>query len=243
MTPIISTRQISFKALQSRMEYALGTRIGHIATIVLDTLIVVVPLLFFAVQVVFHLINTGFNPVNETISMYVWCDYGIAQSIVFFLQSVAMFALTARLCFILKRTTRSKWGIGILGLIGIGMLIVSICPTREYGAPVTGLVIAHVGAALVIAGLFPLALFLIAPGFKMTEYWNLLCGFTIAIAAIATVIGLAGLAIILSDIPGLGIIERIMMLNSILWMLVMGIKLLYQSSSNFILYEKPHLQA
>ncbi len=185
MSPIISTGQISLKAVYSQIVYRLGIRMGRIAFIVLDTFILAIPLLFFVIQVVFHLIDTGYNPIDETISMYVWCHYGIAQTIVFYLQSIAMLALTIRLYFVISRTARSKWGIGLLGLIGIGMLIVAICPTRQYGAPVTNLVIAHVGAALTIAGLFPLALILIAPGFKISAYWAQFGKFSIVVAAIA----------------------------------------------------------
>jgi hypothetical protein len=194
--------------------------------ILLDWLIILIPLLFFTLQIFFHFIDTGYNPIRETISMYVWCSYGIIQTTAMYLMASVMFTLFLRLYFILLRNSRTLTGLIILGLISIGMLLVAIFPTRAYNALLTWKNILHVATAIAVSGFFPIALLLLAPAFRQKPALKMLYPISAATAGIAIAVGLIGAIMIVGNLPGLGIVERILMLNSLIWIMLLGIKLL-----------------
>jgi Protein of unknown function (DUF998) len=194
--------------------------------ILLDWLIILIPLLFFTFQVFFHCVDTGFNPVRETISMYVWCSYGTVQTTAMYLMTIVMLVLSLRLYFILLRNSRTRAGLIIMGLISIGMLLVAIFPTRAHNAVLTWENILHVTTAIAVSGLFPIALLLLAPAFRQKSPLKILYPMSVITAGIAIVVGLMGVIMIVGSLPGLGIVERILMLNSLIWIVLLGIKLL-----------------
>ena len=194
--------------------------------ILLDWLIILIPLLFFTLQIFFHSIDTGYNPIRETISMYVWCNYGTAQTTAMYLMTIAMLSLSLRLCFILLRNSRTRAGLIILGLISLGMLLAAIFPTRAHNAVLTWKNILHVVTAIAVSGFFPIALLLLAPAFKQKPPLKILYTISVIAAGIAIAVGLIGAIMIGGSLPGLGIVERILMLNSLIWVMLLGIKLL-----------------
>lgn len=194
--------------------------------VALDSLIICVPLLFLVFQVFFHCMDTGMDPIRETISMYVWCGYGQIQTIALYTMAVLMISVTCRLYFILVRTSPRKAGIIIFALTSLGMLLVAIFPTRAHHAILTWKNILHVATAISISGLFPLALLFLAPVFKQHPYFKTISSVSFVTASIAILVGIIGAVMIGGSLAGLGIVERILMLNAIIWLMVLGILLL-----------------
>jgi hypothetical protein len=194
--------------------------------IVLDGLIVCIPFLFLVFQIFFHCIDTGMNPVRETISMYVYCGYGYMQTISLHAIAALMIGVTVRLYFVLPSSSLSRAGISLIGLTSLGMLLVAIFPTRAHDAVLTWKNVLHVVTALGVSGLFPLSLLLLSPAFRQYPHFKNIYSVSVISACIAILVGIAGTVIIGGGLTGLGIVERILMLNAIIWLMVLGVNLL-----------------
>jgi hypothetical protein len=191
----------------------------------IDILIILAPILFLFTEAVFHVLPTGVSPFRQTVSTYRWSDYGVLCTIAFFLIGAVMVVFAARLFFTLKRDKYSKFGIWGISLAGLLMIVTAIFPSQQPGTEVTLQVRIHVGAADSVSAIFPIAIALLIPALRAGGF-RTLSGYTLITFLVSATVDLAALLIIIFDLKLLGLMERLLILNSLIWIEVMAIKLL-----------------
>lgn len=194
-----------------------------------DSLSTVIPLAFFGIETALHILPTFENPLKETISTYVWSNYGLLATIGFYIIGIIIAILSIRLFFSLSKTRISKVGALLLTLVGIDLILVAIFPTREAGAPVTIQVVIHIFAACSIAGIFPLAILLLNPSLK-ARGWSRFYKYTFFVSGFALLVDIFALVVIAFNLNLLGIMERLLILNALIWIEVIAIRLLISTN-------------
>ena len=112
-------------------------RISHLIPVgfqISDSLSTVIPLAFFGIETALHILPTFENPLKETISTYVWSNYGLLATTGFYIIGIIITILSVRLFFSLSKTRISKVGALLLTLVGVDLILVAIFPTREAGS-------------------------------------------------------------------------------------------------------------
>jgi uncharacterized membrane protein YozB (DUF420 family) len=92
---------------------------------------------FGAIIVVLHFLRPDLNPLSRPTSEYAVGQYGFLMTSAFFSVSLATFALVTGLYRGVSRAARSRIGLGLLGVWGVGVLIAMIFPIDPEGAPQT----------------------------------------------------------------------------------------------------------
>jgi hypothetical membrane protein len=175
------------------------------------------------------LICASFNPrydlVYESISDQVFGPLGWLQTLSFYLFGILeiIFTLGFRRCMQQKRGFRT--GIAVLFMIGLGFLIIASFHTDPPGYPRTLEGAIHIHAAEIIALLFPVACFLLAPSFKHDTRWKHLFPYTI-IAGIVGLVLAVGRMRPMTQWVWFGLHERVMVLNAMIWMELAALRLL-----------------
>ena len=192
---------------------------------IIDFIVLLGPILFVLLQAPLHFLPNPFSPLRETLSAYVWCDYGLMGTIAFYIIGTSLILLAIRLWVIFKNEKYPLIGCLLLLIIGIDLVLVAILPTRPTGAPLTIPVIAHILIAGSIAGIFPLAVLLIYHAFKIRG-WDFLYKYTLFVAIFSAILDLTAFWVFTLDLRLLGLLERIMMVNSLIWIEIVVIKLI-----------------
>jgi bacteriorhodopsin len=92
---------------------------------------------FVGIIVVLHLLRPDLSPISQPTSEYAVGRYGFLMTSAFFSMSLASFALTVGLYQGVPPQARSRIGLGLLGLWGVGVLIAMSFPIDPEGAPQT----------------------------------------------------------------------------------------------------------
>ena len=92
---------------------------------------------FVVIIVVLHLLRPDLSPISQPTSEYAVGRYGFLMTSAFFSMSLASFALVIGLYQGVPLRARSRIGLGLLGLWGIGVLVAMSFPIDPEGAPQT----------------------------------------------------------------------------------------------------------
>jgi Protein of unknown function (DUF998) len=92
---------------------------------------------FVVIIVVLHLLRPDLSPISQPTSEYAVGRYGFLMTSAFFSMSLASFALVVGLYQGVSPRARSRIGLGLLGLWGVGVLIAMSFPIDPEGAPQT----------------------------------------------------------------------------------------------------------
>jgi hypothetical protein len=92
---------------------------------------------FVVIIVALHFLRPDLNPIQRPTSEYAVGPYGGLMSSAFFSMSVACWALIIGLSQGVSQPARSRIGLGLMGLWGVGVLIAMIFPIDPDGAPQT----------------------------------------------------------------------------------------------------------
>lgn len=183
------------------------------------------PGLFLIIMTIVESLQPGYDRLQQTVSMLVLGPYGWLQTVVFFVFGFLLTVFAIRLYFAIRKTRILKIGIACLILIGFSFILISIFPTQSPGTAPTLSSLIHGYAASSIAGIFPLACFLIAPSLRADSRWKGWFVYTIATGLLAIIVAI--LAAIASPTWSWGgLHERVMLLNGLVWIEVTAIRLL-----------------
>jgi hypothetical protein len=194
-------------------------------------MVAVVAVAYFAVIIVaLHVLRPDLNPLSRPTSEYAVGAYGLLMSTAFFSMSVATFALVIGLARGLSHAARSRVGLGLLSLWGIGVLIAMIFPIDAEGASPTLAGTIH-GINGPIAFLCMTAgVFLVSRRFKWDHHWRPLYR-TALMLALLLLGGLVATPLSLAMQSGLaGLAQRVSLVALVTWMLLTAVRLRAVSS-------------
>jgi hypothetical membrane protein len=169
--------------------------------------------------------NKDYNLVRDSISCLALTDIGWVQSIGFLAIGLLVEIFAAGLLFNILDRRGFHLGIACLAVMGFGMLLLGAFRTDPIGAPDTTDGIIHNVAATAVFWLFPVTALLIAPALRHDRYWEALFRYTI----VAAILGFVLVIIVawLDDTSSwFGLAERLLVANIIIWVMVMGWRLL-----------------
>jgi hypothetical protein len=160
---------------------------------------------FVVIIVVLHLLRPELSPISQPTSEYAVGRYGFLMTSAFFSMSLASFALIVGLLQGVPPRARSRIGLGLLGLWGVGVLIAMSFPIDPEGAPQTVSGTIHrINGPLTFLSLTA-GTILVSRGFSQDERWRpfhrtalilsllMLAVYVVTFLNIATGSGFAGL--------------------------------------------------
>jgi hypothetical protein len=189
---------------------------------------IVIPVLSIVLSFVIGAAQPDYNPVKQTISQLVYYPQGWLQTTDFVVLGIWLILLALKCYANFATRTTTKIAAILLGFLAVGFLIIAICPTTFPGKELTARGLIHEKTAEAICGLFPFICCLLIPELKVKHYWHKLVKYTFVTAAIGFVLGILGGLIIVRGIPTMGFIERLIFLNAVIWLVVIGVTIILQ---------------
>jgi hypothetical protein len=180
---------------------------------------------FVVIIVALHVLRPDLNPIQRPTSEYAVGPYGWLMTSAFFNMSVASWALVIGLYQGVSQPARSRIGLGLMGLWGVGVLIAMLFPIDLDGAPQTLSGMIHrINGPLTFLSLTA-GVILVSRRFKHDEKWRpfhrsalilslvMLAAFIATPLSVATESGLAGLC------------QRISLATFVTWFLLTAARL------------------
>jgi len=180
---------------------------------------------FALVIVVLHVLRPDLNPIRQPTSEYAVGPFGSLMTTAFFSISVATWALLIGLRQGLPPAARSRLGLGLLALWGVGVLIAMSFPIDAEGAPQTLSGTIHQTNGPVVFFCLAVGAVLISRRLKRADAWRplywpalvlsllMLVEFVVTGAAMGTQSGFGGLA------------QRILLVTFLAWFFLMASRL------------------
>ncbi|MEL7561551.1 DUF998 domain-containing protein [Dehalogenimonas sp. 4OHTPN] len=169
------------------------------------------PLLFMAATTALETIQPGFDRVANTISELVWGPFGWVEAAMF-----ACFAAVMALSALRLREAALP-----LGLAAAGFMLIAVFPTQAPGGGQTAASLIHELSAQTIAALLPAACFCLAYRLRKDPAHRAAVSFSVTAGIIGTVFNAAGFVAVHTDAAWIGAIERLIMLNGLIWLELM----------------------
>jgi len=171
-----------------------------------------------------------YNFIRDSISSLAWTPLGWVQTIGFMIMGLLIEAFIVGLLLSVRGgCIHVEWkfrlGASILVLFGFGVLLIGAFRTTPVGVPHTVEGTIHVIVAGVVFWLFPIASLLIAPCLRKQPYWKDLFLYTIIASVLALALLIVGLWLP-SEVSWFGLYERILALDELMWIEIMGVWLL-----------------
>lgn len=198
-----------------------------VAVKISDMAIGIIPIIFVLVAFTLESLYPAYSRIQNTISELVWGPHGWGLSVLFFIFGFALMALAIRLCSVAGGSISLKLGISFLFLMGLGFIIIAIFPTRAPGAGQSIKALIHLQTARGISIAFPLSCLLIGIGLRNNNDWQFIRLFTLTAGGFGLLFIIAGALATFTSAAWIGAIERVILMNGLIWMEVIGIQLLF----------------
>jgi hypothetical protein len=181
---------------------------------------------YFAVIIVaLHFLRPDLDPMNQPTSQYAVGPYGFLMTSAFFSMSIASFALLIGLYQGVPQPARSRMGLTLLGLWGMGVLIAMLFPIDLEGSPQT-----IAGTIHRING--PLAFLCVTVGtillsrrFKWDETWRPLHRPALILSPVMLAAYILTFLSIATNLDFAGLTQRIDLAALVTWMLLIAARL------------------
>ena len=171
-----------------------------------------------------HLLRPDIHPVSDPVSYYAVGPYGFFIGIAIFALGVGSLALTLGLHLEIAPSGRTRVGLLLLALYGVGQLGVAIFSIDAEGAQSTTSGIIHNIAGNISFFCFPPAAILLSSGMGKDERWRSLR----RPALVLSVVVLVGAILVMVSanvVGGFGMAQRLFLLTTVVWMLLAAIRL------------------
>jgi hypothetical protein len=189
-------------------------------------MVVLAGVLYFATVIVaLHFLRPDFNPISRPTSEYAVGPYGFLMTPAFFSMSLATFALVMGLVQGVSPSARSRVGLTLLGLWGVGVLIAMIFPINLDGAPQTlaGTIHGINGPLAFLSA--TIGLLLVSRRFKQDDRWRPFHR-TSLILSLVLLAGFVGTFLsFITESGFLGLTQRITLAAIVTWMLLTAVHL------------------
>jgi hypothetical membrane protein len=209
-------------------QYALSFAGTNGTSSLIGTTGIIIPALSLTLSLVIGAVQPDYNPIKQTISQLVLYPYGWLQSTDFVVLGIWLILLAVKFYSGFSRKISTKIGALTLILFGIGFFLITIFPTNFPGNEMTLKAMIHEKTAQSICALFPISCALMIPEFKANRYWKKLTNYTLVTALIGLALVILGAVVTLRDAPLLGIIERLIFSNAVIWLVVIGVYMILQ---------------
>lgn len=190
----------------------------------------IIPALSLIISFIIGAIQPDYNPVKQTISQLVHYPHGWLQTVDFLVLGVWLVLFAAKVHSDFAHRVTTKIAVLTLVLLGIGFFMIAIFPTNFPGSDKTVESLIHEKIAQFVCILFPISCSLLIPEFRASFYWKRLVSYTIVTAIIGFILTGVGAVIIVTGAPLLGILERLIMLNAVIWLEVIGVFMILQQT-------------
>ncbi len=207
----------------NRNNYQAFSKIGEL---LLDAGVVLSPVILLAGTSSLEMINLNYNRFSDTISSLVWGPFGWFQVIMFGLFAVLFLTMACRLAKSIPVGRASRIGILALALIGVCFIIIAVCPTQPEGSARTLPNAIHDQSARFMTLLFPVAVLALGQGFKQHAIPHGLKLSNTLVGLVALALWVVCAALVLIGIPLLGLMERLMMINCLVWIELISLNVL-----------------
>lgn len=180
------------------------------------------PLICVLATFIAQMLYDGYNPWQEPKSSLVWSPFGALQTAAFYLLGFSIIILAGKL-FPRSKAVLSKAGVIVLTLTGIGMVMIGIFPAGRAGFPDTIINVIHLNLTTILICLFPAGCFILAPkmresfSHKWVSVYTWAAGF-LGVTLIGIITGLH-----FNNLGWMGTLERLMLLNGLIWVQVITI--------------------
>jgi hypothetical protein len=181
------------------------------------------PVFFVLTTAILESINIGYDRIHDEISALVWGQQGWCQTGVFYFMALALACLAWRLYQLNARKRTIKLGSVLLALTGMTFLVIAIFPTRAPGEAMSTLAMVHTQAARLLCTFFPIACLLFGVALRRHPVFNKTAEYSLIAGLVGLMLVLAGIFITIEQAPLIGILERLMLFNGIMWIEIMGI--------------------
>jgi len=172
-----------------------------------------------------HLLRPDVHPVSEPVSYYAVGPYGFFIGLAIFALGVGSLALTLGLHLGIAPPGRSRVGLLLLALYGVGQLVVALFSIdAESAKTTTGIV--HNIAGNISFFCFPPAVILLSMGMGKDKRWRSLKRPALALSLVVLVEAIL-VMVSANVVGGFGLAQRLFLLTSVLWMLLAAIWLRY----------------
>jgi hypothetical protein len=155
---------------------------------------------------------------------------GWLQSIGFLVVGLLVEVFAVGLLFSIRGTRGFRLGIGLLVCFGFGLLMIGAFREDPTGSLHTIQGTIHIVTAAIVFSVFPIASLLIGLGLRKDPYWKGLFRHTIVTSGLAFAF-VIGHLFLLDQLSWLGLYERVLVANIVIWVEIMAIKLLRLSLS------------
>jgi asparagine N-glycosylation enzyme membrane subunit Stt3 len=184
------------------------------------------PVLIVAITLVLESIQPGYDRVHDTLSRLVWEHLGWLETGCFLLFALVLVILAFHLNLLNIKGKSLRLSVVMVSLMSAGFVTIAIIPTNAPGEPATLTVFIHRFTAGLTCILFPVVCLSIARGLKDDPTSKRIRNFSLISGSIGIVLSIAGMLIIITETPWKGAIERIILANGILWIEIIGIRLM-----------------
>jgi hypothetical protein len=184
------------------------------------------------------MVFTDYDPIRQTVSQMVHYPYGWLLTTDFIAVSVWLFILCAKLYFTYARTNITKFSCLLLLFTAFGFLLIALFPTSIEGTAKNATAIVHECSARTVSILFPGACTLLLPQLVKVKEHRLLAIYTAVTALFGFVLVIVCALIIFKGGHTLGLFERLLMGNALVWGLVVDIRL-FPTNFSLHLPERP----
>jgi uncharacterized membrane protein YozB (DUF420 family) len=189
-------------------------------------IVAIVGIAYFATIIIaLHFLRPDLNPLSQPTSEYAVGPYGFLMTSAFFSVSLGSLALVAGLYQGVSQQARSRIGLVLLGIWGVGVLIAMLFPIDPEGAPQTISGTIHgINGPLAFLSLTAGAI-LVSRRFKQDEKWRpfhstaLILSLVMLAAFIATFVNIA------TDSGFAGLCQRIFLAAFATWFFLTAMRL------------------
>ena len=184
----------------------------------------VAPLMLAIGDLTAGLSTPGYSIVHNSISSLALTRIGWLQTIGFLALGLLVEIFTAGLLFNIKRFRGFHLGIGIFVIFGFALLLIGAFRTDPVGAARTIEGRIHGFTASTAFSLFPVALLFLVPSLRNDPRWTGLLRYT-AVTFILAVVFVVALRIMQEQNSWFGLVERLLVLNMMVWVEVAAVRL------------------
>jgi hypothetical membrane protein len=183
------------------------------------------PLVLIICNLTAAFLAPGYSLVRDTVSSLARTNMGWLQTIGFLAVGLLVEVFSAGLFFGIRGARGFRIGIGLLVCFGFGLLLIGAFHEDPAGSQHTIQGMIHVVTADIVFSIFPIASLLIAISVRKDPYWKRLFLHTISSTSLA-VIFVIGYLLVLGRVSWLGLYERVLVLNTVIWIEIMSFRLL-----------------
>ena len=180
---------------------------------------------FVVVIVALHVLRPDHNPIRLVTSYYAVGPYGWLMSSAFVSMSVALLALVRGLYHGVAQPARSRLGLGLLGVWGVGLLIAMTFPLNPEGTPPTLSGIIHRINGPVVFLSLTAGMILVSRRIKYDDRWR-------PVHRPALILSLVMLALVmvtlLNNVTGWGVaglVQRLSLVTTVTWFMLTAMRL------------------